>query len=532
MTPRARPRRTIALLLLAGGLAARDSDAQDTTRVLRKRSAYEDLQMFSQVLNQIRINHPDSLDTHDLIMAAIQGMVRSADPHSYVISAVRLDPERESQLAANKLVPLPLTFELVRGAPVVVSVASGSSARQADILPGDLLVAVEGQPVLAESVFELDIALSGSKGSFVELAFERRRGDGSRITLIRQVKRERVGEATAVPAAVMLDPGTGYIKVTTFVGEKVADDLRSALERLEKRGMERLLLDLRDNGGGSIDEAARVAGEFLPAGQVVYTAGGRKASVVDTGRVKRGYWREQRRYPIVVMVNEGTASASELVAGALQDHDRALIYGRPTFGKSLMMRGFPLTDGSVIVLVVGQVATPCGRVLQRQYRAIRRSDYYRLAGVDRDTAGRPSCRTDAGRTVFGGGGIYPDVLSAAATPVPRWLEAAQEKQVVLTWSGTYASEAHELTSLDGLVANPALSPEALASFRTFSAKQGAPIPGGADVDAVLRRVLLEAVAYAKWGEEGSYRLAAILDPEVGAAGQLLSRAATLTGTPR
>src|SRR5476651_2636992 len=219
----------------------------------------------------------------------------------------------------------------------------------------------------------------------------------------------------------MMDSGTGYVRVTTFMGEKVADDLHAALDRLEKMGMQRLVLDLRDNGGGSVSEAARVAGEFLPRGTVVYTASGRKAEITDTGRVQRSFWRSERRYPIVVMVNAGTASASELVAGALQDHDRATIVGRPTFGKSLLMRGFPMSDGSVLVLVIGHVRTPCGRIVQRQYHSLSRVDYYRMARAERDTAGRPSCKTDGGRTVYGGGGIYPDVQLADAAPAPRWL---------------------------------------------------------------------------------------------------------------
>ena len=138
--------------------------------------------------------------------------------------------------------------------------------------------------------------------------------------------------------------------------------------------MQRLILDLRDNGGGNVAEAAHVAGEFLPRGSIIYTSEGRKPEIADTGRVDRSRWSTERRYPMLVLVNAGTASASELVAGALQDHDRALIIGRPTFGKSLLMRGFPMADGSILELVIGHVRTPCGRVVQRQYRAITRRD--------------------------------------------------------------------------------------------------------------------------------------------------------------
>ena len=523
----------VAFALACGWLAGSTSAvaAQEPGRAVRPRTAYEDLQLFSQVLNQLRTNHPDSLDSHTLIMAAIQGMVRSADPHSFVIQAVRLSPEREAQYAAGKLLPVPVAFDFSSGAPIVVSVASGSSARRSDILPGDVLVAIEGQPVVAESAFELEVTLAGPKGSTVELAFEREREDGSVTTLVRTVRREKVDEETAVPVATMLDGEAGYVRVTTFMGDKVADDLHQALERLEGAGMRRLVLDLRDNGGGSIDEAARVAGEFLPEGRIVYTATGRKAAVVDTGRVKRAFWKEAKKYPIVVLVNEGTASASELVTGALQDHDRALVVGRPTFGKSLMMRGFPLTDGSMIVLVIGHVRTPCGRVVQREYRRIRRSDYFRLAAADRDTAGRPACRTSNGRTVYGGGGIYPDVVVPRTPAGPRWLRDAQELQVVLQFAGAQASAPGMPPTLEGWLSTLTLPADAPARFRAAAARQGITVPTDAESDALLQRVLLEAVAAARWGEAGGYGVSARLDPAIRDAVRHFPAAAALPGTP-
>jgi len=343
------------------------------------------------------------------------------------------------------------------------------------------------------------------------------------------VRRERFDEATSVPVSVMMDSATGYVRVTTFMGERVADDLHGALERLEKAGMRRLVLDLRDNGGGSVAEAARVAGEFLPRGAIVYTASGRKADITDTGRVQRTFWRSERHYPIVVMVNAGTASASELVAGALQDHDRALIVGRPTFGKSLLMRGFPMSDGSVLVLVIGQVRTPCGRVVQRQYRSISRRDYFRMARADRDTAGRPSCRTNAGRVVYGGGGIYPDLPVTEAAPLPRWAIRAEEQQLPMTWSGGYVdANAASLTSLERF-ATGTLPAAALADFRAFAARQGVVVPP--DADAQLQLLLLGSVAEAKWGTEGALRVEAMHDAAVREAIGSFARAAALLSAP-
>ncbi len=503
--------------------------AQGTPSAVRKSTPYEDLQMFGQVLNQIRVNHPDSVDTHQLIMAAIEGMVSAADPHSFVIPAVRLEPGKEEQLRNGKLVPVPVNFAFVDGAPIVASVSAGSAASHLDILPGDELVSVGGKPTDATSAEELEISLAGPRSSEVKLGFERRRIDGSLVTLERTVKRERVNEATAIPAALMLDSATGYVRVTTFMGAKVADDLHSALDSLEKSGMLRLVLDLRDNGGGSVAEAARVAGEFLPKGAIVYTSEGSKKELTDTGRVSRSFWQaQQRKYPIVMLINAGTASASELVAGALQDHDRALIMGRPSFGKSLLMLGFPLTDGSVIELVVGRVRTPCGRVIQREYRNITRHEYWRLARADRDTAGRPACKTDAGRTVYGGGGIFPDVLVEAQPGAPLWYSRVSEQLLPITWAGSYATAATSLGSLNAFVKAPELPQAAVSDFRDYAKKQGVTIPTDSATNVMLGKLLARAVANSKWGEAGLYSVTAVLDGEVLAATKDFAQAEALS----
>ena len=491
------------------------AQSTDTTRPpIRARSVVEDLQMFSQVLNQIRVNHPDSVETHILLMAAVEGMVRAADPHSFVIPAMRLDPAREAAWEEGKLFPVPVAFRFIGGDPVVVSVAAGSRASALDILPGDELIAIDHKPVAATSANELEISLAGSKGAPVVLSFERRRLDGSIAHIDRKVQREKVDEASAVPTAFMLDERTGYVRITSFLNDRVADDLHDALGQLEARGMRRLVLDLRDNPGGRIDQAAKIAGEFLPKGAIVYTSTGEKREMIDTSRVSRSFWRSERRYPIVLMTNAGTASAAELLAGALQDHDRALIVGKPTFGKALIMRGFPLSDGSIIELVVGHLKTPCGRVVQRQYRSITTREYYRLARADRDTAGRPNCRTDAGRVVYGGGGIYPDLV-VDQSDIPLWLARLGEDNVVLKWIGGYVTANPSVfASLDALSRSQSIDANGITEFRKFAATQGITIPQTAEADTTLERVLSASAARSKFGDAGFYRINAALDPEV------------------
>ncbi len=508
-----RPLLPAAALVLgcSGLLAAQEKPAGP----LRQRTVYEDLQMFTGVLNQIRVNHPDSMDSHALIIAAIRGMIRAMDPHSYVLVHRALVADKVKELEAGRMMPVPIAFRFVGGSPVVVGTGPSTEAARSDIIPGDELIDIDGQPVSAESVEELDIILSGKKGSRVTLGFERMRGDGSRVRLERSVKREKPGELTAVPTAFMLTPGTGYVRITTFVAEKIADDLRNALEGLEAQHLKTLILDLRDNGGGSVDEAARVASVFLPSGKVVYIQEGRKSELNDTVKVKRSFWKGgEREYSIVLLVNSGTASASELVAGALQDHDRARIVGRPTFGKSLLMRPFPLPDGSLLWMVVGHVKTPCGRLVQRQYRQVTTREYYRAAAAARDTLGRPSCKTASGRTVYGGGGIYPDLV--LAQPVsPPWLERVNESLLPLKWIGAYlGANPAGFTTLEALAANPVLPAGAMEDFRRHATQEGLTVPDTPESAQQLTALLLPLLAEAKWGESGYYRIGAVLDPEV------------------
>ena len=508
--------RATALGLLVSGTLAISVAAQEPAKALRKPTMAEDLQMFSQVLNQIRVNHPDSIDAHRLIMAAIEGMVRAADPHSYVLQATRLAPEKLTALQDGKLYPVPVDFRFVGGAPVVLAVAPGTKAARTDILAGDELIAVDGAPVSAVTADELSVALAGPKNTAVRLTLARQRADGSSLEIVREVRRERIeSEGNAVPVALMLDRQTGYVRIATFSNGKVADQLHDAVSKLKSAGMRRLVIDLRDNGGGLVDQAADVAGEFLPAGSVVYTAETRKGKP-DTAKVKRSFWKNEDRYPLVAMVNSGTASASELVAGALQDHDRAVIVGRPSFGKSLMMVGLPLLDGSAIMLVIGRIRTPCGRIVQREYRNITRREYYRLAASARDTIGRSSCTTAGGRRVFGGGGIYPDVVVPEPAEPPTWLARVIEEELPLKWAGGYATEVG-VPNVDSLVARPELLAPAVASFRKFAATRNVELPADEEADRRLRRVLALELASVKWGDAGYYRVLVAGDPAVAEA---------------
>ena len=524
---RRRPLRAVARwtgVLLLTAVVTVPAKAQEDSPV-RKRTVYEDLQMFSQVLNQIRVNHPDTVDPHAMFMAAIEGMVRAADPHSYVIPATRLTREKERAFRDGELVPVPVRFRFIGGAPVVAAVGPGVGA-VSGIIPGDELVAVDGEPVTAATAAELEIVLAGPEGSEVELTFRRRTRDGDFIPVARRVTRERVS-AKGVHAGLMLDDSVGYVRVTTFADDEVAAALDRALDDLEDRGMTGLVLDLRDNGGGLVEEAAAVAGAFLPKGALVYTTSGRKEEVVDTGRVRRSFFRSRRTYPVVALVNEGTASAAELVAGALQDHDRALVAGRPTFGKALVMQPFPLTDGSLMMLVVGKAHTPCGRTIQRAYRRVSTREYYRSAADERERLERDPCTTTGGRTVYGGDGIYPDRILDAET-TPRWLDRVHEADLLLRWvPGFLQEDSTRYARLEPILQEPRLRTEEIQAFLDFAADQGVTLPDD-EIDLEhLHHVILTRVVRARFGDDGLYTFLAHTEPEVRQAARLLPEARAL-----
>ena len=402
-------RAALALLLGAPGLLA----AQAT------RSAYEELQTFSGVLNHIRINYPDSVGYSDLVAAAIRGVLRALDPHSSYLS--RVEWERRSALERGELFTVGLSLAEVEGAVTVLGVAAKGPAARGGILPGDRIKALNDSSVDGVDVRAVELRLAGDKGSKVRLRMER----GSRFdpdTFQVTLRRADV-ERHSVSRVRMLDATTGYLHLDDFLGE-ASDEVHDALRKLKSQRAQQVILDLRGNPGGSVVAAVEIASEFLPKGTVVFRTKGRKRDVDTTYVTKRD--GEFRTLPLIVLINEGSASASEALAGSLQDHDRALVIGRRSFGKALMQTLFFLPHGDNVMLTVGRVLTPNGRFIQRRYRGLAYEQYLSFAGksgAEEDTS--TVYRTDRGRAVRGGGGIAPDIAVARPTQ-PAWWGAATD----------------------------------------------------------------------------------------------------------
>ena len=405
--------RVAPVLVAAVVVAPTPAAAQTST------TAYEELQRFSAALNHIRSSHVDSVTYGGLVRAAIDGMLRSLDPHSWF--APQEDHAKLTQLERGELATTGISVEIVDGDAVVLHVAERSPADRAGIRPADRIRRIDGVPAEGLGANALALRLAGEKGSRVRLTLER----GPRLepdSLTVSMRRDFPRRGSSVRASFMLDAQTGYVALGEF-GPSAARDVRDAVRRLRGDKAQRLILDLRGNPGGIVTEAVELAGEFLPARSLVFTTRGRKAMANKEFRTSSA--GDFLDLPLIVLIDAGSASASEAMAGSLQDHDRALIVGRRSFGKALVQTGFVVPSG-VLMLTVAHVVAPSGRVIQRQYEGLAVEQYFAMAGDSTWQDTTQVFRTAGGRAVRGGGGIAPDVALPAPPSPPAWWSVAAD----------------------------------------------------------------------------------------------------------
>jgi len=360
---------------------------------------------FATALAAIEANYVEEVDTERLVYRAIGGMLQTLDPHSNF-----MDPRSYAQLRERqegRYYGLGISINVIDGAITVMNLFEGSPAYRKGVRRGDVIARIDGVDAVGMSSDEAVRKLRGPKGSAVTLAI-RRRGYERFIDL--EVQRDEITIPT-IWAAFMIDERTAYVKLRDF-SETTDRDLRRALRDLTEQGMTRLLLDLRENPGGPLDQAIRVSNEFLPRGHmIVYTRGRVPNSDQDYHASEESQFT---KLPLVVLANRNSASASEIVAGAIQDHDRGLIVGETTFGKALVQSIYRVSHGAGLALTTARYYTPSGRLIQRPWDGT--FDEY-LTYSMREQAPRthsPTERklTDAGREVYSGGGIEPDHYKA------------------------------------------------------------------------------------------------------------------------
>jgi C-terminal peptidase prc len=388
----------------------------------------------------------------------------------------------------------------VEGAATVLAVAPRSPAAKAGLLPGDRITALNDTAVAGLEMKTLELRLAGEKGSKVRLRLER----GSRLepdTFSVTLKRNPF-EVRSVSIVRMVDSVTGYLRLEDFLGN-AADELHDGLKKLRGMHARQVILDLRANPGGSVIYAVEIASEFFPKSTVVFRTRGRKRDVDTTYVTKRD--GDFRDLPLIVLIDDRSASAAEALSGSLQDHDRALLVGRRSFGKALMQSIFFLPSGDNVWLTVGRVVTPNGRFIQRRYHGIGYEQYLSFAGksgAEEDTLS--VFRTDAGRAVRGGGGIVPDIAVPITAPLPVWWSAAADSAFDDAVSDSVANT---------LPATPAARTAwmgAVPEWRTkllppFLARVRARLAVAAPTDSLLEgrlaRILAARVAEVRWGPD-------------------------------
>ncbi len=358
----------------------------------------DSLHQFSDVYSVIEQNYAEPVNPDKAIYdGAIPGMLHVLDPHSNFFDPKQYGLLKEEQ--HGKYYGVGMTVGPRNSKVIVILPFPGTPAYRAGIHPGDVIVAVDGKATDNMNTGDVADLLKGPKGTTVRITMLR---EGTEKPLEFAVIRDEIPR-NSVDLKFLIRPGIGYMHVTGF-NETTEREVGDALE--EFGDIKGLVLDLRQNPGGLLNEGVGVADKFLKKGALIVSHHGRSSA-------EKRYYATRgnggKEYPLVVLVNRGTASAAEIVAGSIQDHDRGLIAGETTFGKGLVQTVYPLSENTGLALTTAKYYTPSGRLIQRDYSNISLYDYYYNHEDEANTPNREVKLTDGGRTVYGGGGITPDV---------------------------------------------------------------------------------------------------------------------------
>lgn len=486
------------------------------------RTVYTQLKVLTEVLSLVTEHYVEDVEPEELVNGAIKGLLDELDPHSNY-----LDPDRFKRLQErNKgsYFGIGVSFEIVNGDLTVISPIEGGPSERLGIRPGDIIAQINGNSakgITQEEVFE---KLRGPRGTMVTVSIKR---PGEEELIDVDIVRDQI-PIYSVPYSFMVEPGVGYIRMIRFSGT-TSDELEESLRELEALGMEKLILDLRGNSGGYLNEAIEVADKFLGGGKkIVYTLGRIADSNEEYYSSGRG---RHTHYPLIVMINHASASASEIVSGAVQDWDRGLVVGRTSFGKGLVQRQYQLHNGGALLLTVARYHTPSGRLIQRDYSDKDKyvtetvEDIERIAETDSTGEAMPLYQTAGGRTVRGGGGITPDVN---LTQRWRWSELQRSiDRAYFDFANKYIGETgYEAPPFEEFLERFKVTDDVLSGFEDYlddKEIEYSPDSLAAEIDQVRAGIKRE-MARNLWGENERYQILIKEDPQVAAALELFPQA--------
>ena len=479
----------------------------------------DSLSQFAQVYSIIEQNYAEPVNADKAIYnGAIPGMLHVLDPHSNFFDPKSYSLMREEQ--SGKYYGVGMQIAPRNNKIIVVAPFVGTPAYKVGLRPGDVILAVDGKTTDNMSVADVADLLKGPKGTNVHITILR---EGADKALEFNVVRAEIPR-NSVDLRFLIKPGIGYMHITAF-NETTEQEVEEALQQFgELKG---LILDLRGNPGGLLNEGVGVADKFLKRGQVIVSHRGR-SSPEKVYRAAHG--NSGKDYPLVVLVNRGTASAAEIVSGAIQDHDRGLIVGEVTFGKGLVQTVYPLSENTGLALTTAKYYTPSGRLIQRDYNGVSLYDYYyaREDGSNPNTAPDNSSNnskevklTDSGRAMFGGGGITPDVKIANFKPT-RFEDSLLLKYAFFNFAHHYLTGRHVDKNFE-------VTDAVLQDFRKFLDSQKVPYTEAelSEGQDWIKSNIKSEIFISEFGQEEGLRVRAETDPQVLGALNLLPKAKEL-----
>lgn len=473
---------------------------------------FEQLNKFKDVLSLAEKFYVDEIDSQKMVESAITGMLGDLDPHSVYIPATHL--QRIKEEFQGSFEGIGVEYDVLNDTLLVVTPVPGGPSESLGILSGDKILKINDSSSIGIKREDVPKKLRGPKGTHVKVSILR---PGTKDLVDYDIVRDKIPLYT-VDVSYMVNESIGYIFVNRFA-EPTYKEFAEAVARLKAQGMKRLVLDLRNNGGGYLEQAYKMADELLPKGRkIVYTKGRR--SEYNEEYISQG--GNSTNLSLIILVNSGTASASEIVSGAVQDWDRGLIVGETTFGKGLVQRQFELPDKSAFRLTTARYYTPIGRLIQRPYG--KGTDEYRREVLEREEvegenlehkeesdSARPEFKTAGGRTVYGGGGITPDYIIKAGRLTQTTVQILGKgvfQEIALAYmdrSGAALRQQYEKDMKkyrDGFT----ISEEMLESIRSLATKKGVKIDKDEFIkDKLYIQTRLKAqIARQVWGNEGWY----------------------------
>ena len=480
-------------------------------------AAKNKLNVLVNVLNYINEDYFEPVELDKLMEGAIGGVLDELDPHSVYIPSGEL--KEISEQLKGEFQGIGIEFDVLNGNLTVIAPVADSPSEHVGLLSGDQIIKIDKKDafgITKEGVFK---ALRGKKGSKVTVTIKRI-GTPKPFDVI--IIRDNI-PLYSVRTAIMLDSQTGYVWLTRF-SETSLYEVKSAMSELSQKGMQRLVLDLRNNSGGLLTQAAEIANLFISkTDTLVYTRGKRKElEQVFIADPRKG----NNKFPLVVLINRGSASASEIVAGAVQDLDRGIIVGETTFGKGLVQRQISLSDGSAIRITIAQYYTPSGRLIQREYENGHDYEYYsdmfienREVVVDSLKKLRPKHFTRNGRVVYGGGGITPDVLSSWKSGITAETQSliTNPNRPIFNWASKHSqSIKKDFDSFENFNTSWVLSDELYKGFLSFLISEKIEFDRSAiakDSKYIKTRIKAQ-IAATLWGRDEYYKITLPADNQV------------------